>query len=342
MATGGAWAAARWRSRRRAADLSGGDPRGWPSLDLSPSRPSPSCTVRGQAARRVNLVPSPRAGARPALVVNADVVAAASEVGYDCARRKRAARVFFVLSKSLDLFVAPLTWVALLVLAALWGSYRKRRTVAISALLAALAVLFVCSSASVANEIAWTLESSARTTMSPRETYDVVVVLGGLTDGEVTSPTGAPEFGEAVDRILAAYDVARGDRARYVLITSNTEEAHALAKQLADWGIAPDRIVVEERSRNTHGNAVESARIIRERAWSRVLLVTSALHMRRAEGCFRAAGVVLDTLPVDRQARDPSRMRWRLEPRADALNLTTSCLREAVGRVVYRAMGYSR
>jgi len=35
-------------------------------------------------------------------------------------------------------------------------------------------------------------------------------------------------------------------------------------QQLVDWGLPPERVIVEPRSRNTHENAVESQRIARE------------------------------------------------------------------------------
>jgi uncharacterized SAM-binding protein YcdF (DUF218 family) len=58
--------------------------------------------------------------------------------------------------------------------------------------------------------------------------------------------------------------------------------ASTLAEALIEQGVAPDRIAVDEASRNT----AESARYVVERArsqkWTRVVLVTSAYHMPRA------------------------------------------------------------
>jgi hypothetical protein len=64
--------------------------------------------------------------------------------------------------------------------------------------------------------------------------------------------------------------------------------------------------------------------------------------MPRAAGCFRAEGVAFDTLVVDHLARAPAFRTLRLDPRADALSQTTAALREALGRVVYRVVGYAR
>jgi uncharacterized SAM-binding protein YcdF (DUF218 family) len=247
--------------------------------------------------------------------------------------------VFFALSKTLDLLLAPLTWALLLVVAAAWGVYRGKRRLALVSLCVATGVLLVFSSSWTSDALAGWLEAGATTTFREDETYDAVVVLGGFTSS--TSTPQAPEYNEAVERLLAGYDLLRRNRARYVLVTSDAQETQALANQLVDWGIDPARVVIEDHSRNTHENAVRSAAIIRERFWTRILLVTSALHMPRAAGCFRAAGLTFDTLAVDHltPSRQPDESPG---PRVEALTESTRVLREGFGRLVYRAMGYSR
>jgi uncharacterized SAM-binding protein YcdF (DUF218 family) len=67
--------------------------------------------------------------------------------------------------------------------------------------------------------------------------------------------------------------------------------ARAMATFLVEQGIAEDDLVLEERSRSTHENAVESARLLRPRGIGKVVLVTDATHLWRAERCFRAQGI---------------------------------------------------
>jgi uncharacterized SAM-binding protein YcdF (DUF218 family) len=64
-------------------------------------------------------------------------------------------------------------------------------------------------------------------------------------------------------------------------------------------GIAPDRIVVEDRSANTAENATFSASLLRPTADERWILVTSAFHMPRAIAAFRAAGFAAEAYPVE-------------------------------------------
>ena len=180
-----------------------------------------------------------------------------------------------------------------------------RRNWAVASIALGVLVLYGFSSAAVAGGLVRAVESSGATVIPGDEPYDVAVVLGGLVAS--SSTLQSPEYGEPVDRLLAGYDLLRHDRSRYVLVTSDAKEAATLARQLVLWGIDPARIVVDDGSRNTHDNAVRSARIINDRGWKRILLVTSALHMARAAGCFRAAGVTFDTFVVDHPR--PGRMR---------------------------------
>ena len=74
----------------------------------------------------------------------------------------------------------------------------------------------------------------------------------------------------------------------------------------------------------------------------RVLLVTSAFHMRRSQRLFERQGIRVLPFPVDFQARgrwagplwrDP--IQWL--PSVAALNDSSRVLREILGRLVYRA-----
>ena len=80
---------------------------------------------------------------------------------------------------------------------------------------------------------------------------------------------------------------------------------------------------------------------MRARGFHTVLIVTSAFHMPRAHGCFRAVGLEVDTLPVDfRSFAAPYRGEWI--PRAKHLEESTEAIREWFGRFIYRVRGYSK
>lgn len=255
--------------------------------------------------------------------------------------------LFYALSKVLDLLIAPLTWAVLLVaLGMFWLRARPGRAKAALAL--AVLVLLVFSIEPVSRRLFGVLENAVQDTFRPEPPYDVVIVLGGMVDPAAMRRSGQLELNDSVDRIVRAAQVLRAGQARNVLITggifvdgrAERSEADWLAEWLREQGIAADRIALEGESKNTRENALYSAKILAERGWTRVLLVSSAWHARRAVGCFRAAGVEVDLLTVDHRPGRPPGATWT--PRAAAFSDSTDALRELFGGVVYRVMGYTR
>lgn len=258
--------------------------------------------------------------------------------------------MFYVLSKILDMFFSPLTW-ALLFGGAGLSWKRGRRISGRRRLLpfVGLAILFLFSTGPVSNALFGGLERSAKKTMRDDVAYDAAVLLGGIADDRAMISSGQPSYNDNVERLLATYDLLRQGRARYAILSGGpvdasraaASEAVVLADQLVSWGIEPGRIVIENRAMNTRENAVYSAEIVRERGWSKVVIVTSAFHMSRSIGCFRAVGLDVDTLPVDYRTFD-GRFSGDWMPRAHFLDVSTSALREWAGRVIYKARGYSK
>ena len=253
--------------------------------------------------------------------------------------------MFYVLSKILDLSFAPLTWAFVGLGVATWGAWRGRRRLAVGALLATAAWLYLFSIDAVSRALVRHGESAATSTFDRAATYDVAIVLGGFAGAAPRDAIDGAPYSDAVERMLSAFTLLRDGRARQVLVSAGGAvqpvEADVVAEQLVAWGIDRSRVVVETASRNTRDNAVESARIVRERGWSRLLLITSALHMPRAAGCFRAVGLTFDTLSVDFRSGAAPEGTERFLPRALPLSSSTDVLRELAGRVVYRALGYS-
>ena len=76
-----------------------------------------------------------------------------------------------------------------------------------------------------------------------------------------------------------------------------------------EFGVPEERIIVEGRAANTFENAVYSGRIIRDRGWRQVVVVTDSFHMPRALYFFRRLGLTVVGEPVRTRA-GWSRRRW--------------------------------
>lgn len=71
--------------------------------------------------------------------------------------------------------------------------------------------------------------------------------------------------------------------------------AAAMRDFLREQGVAASDLIVEDRSRTTYENAVESCRLLDERGIHKIVLVTDAAHLRRAVACFHKQGA--DVVP---------------------------------------------
>jgi len=258
--------------------------------------------------------------------------------------------MFYALSKTLDLALSPLTWAIVLALlgfrrrdqaATRWARFRRWAPVATAV------VLVFFSLEPVSNFLVQRLEADAPRTIKEDRTYDVVVMMGGVLDERASEDSGQLAINDNAERLLTTYDLLRRGRAKTAIVSAGRGspddrivEAQVVADQLVEWGIERDRVIVEDRARNTRENATYSKKILDDRGFHTVLVVTSAFHMRRSLDAFRAVGVEADSLPVDPRSFAFSKHPVTWLPRASNFLSSTFALRELAGRLVYRIVGY--
>lgn len=108
----------------------------------------------------------------------------------------------------------------------------------------------------------------------------------------------------------------------------------AIRDWLIDWGVPPALVLTEERSRDTFESAVEVREILRRQGWQRVLLVTSAWHMRRSILSFKAVG--LDPIPAPTDFLGGEQINpLSFFPSADTGGSIRMLIREYLGLVNY-------
>ena len=113
-------------------------------------------------------------------------------------------------------------------------------------------------------------------------------------------------------------------------------EAVVIANFLRKYGVDERAILIEGRSRNTHENAVEAGRILKDLGTPPVLLVTSAAHMPRAVASFRKAGIDVIPSPTDYHTSNEVEINiLEILPSASALNASSEAIREWAGYGVY-------
>jgi uncharacterized SAM-binding protein YcdF (DUF218 family) len=167
-------------------------------------------------------------------------------------------------------------------------------------------------------------------------TAQALVVLGGTMEPpDAVRPW--PNLGPGADRVWHASRLYAAGKAPVVLLSGGSDMTAALYAEslgmrqfMLDLGVPAAALLTEERSRNTRENAEMSARLLRERGIQKVLLVTSALHMRRAVKLFEQQGLVVHPVATDHEVGSPNgRMSWL--PDANALDGSARAFKEMVG-----------
>jgi uncharacterized SAM-binding protein YcdF (DUF218 family) len=174
-----------------------------------------------------------------------------------------------------------------------------------------------------------------------------IVVLGGGVQTAIANERGTMALNQYGERITTMVILAHRFPSARVVYTGGRAsirgklpaETSVLAPYLPLLGIAPERVVLETQSRNTFENAIYTKRAVQPRPGDRWLLVTSAAHMPRSMGVFRAAGWDLIPFPVDYQTTGKEYLPgFSPVPIWQQLRLA---VHEYIGLVTYYVSGYT-
>ena len=219
--------------------------------------------------------------------------------------------MFFEISKLLGWLVYPSNWIALLCVpgVVLWliGRRRAGRFLTICGVL----VLLLFGYAPTGNLLMLGLSERFPAWHADGRDPDGVIVLGGAIEAAKSDARGSIEMNSAGERVLAMLQLARRfPKARIVYSGGNADlfpphivEAPFGGRLLEEFGIARDRIVIEAAARTTFENARKVRDLVKPQPGQRWLLVTSASHMPRSVGVFRAVGFEVEAYPVDWRTR---------------------------------------
>ena len=152
-------------------------------------------------------------------------------------------------------------------------------------------------------------------------------------DGIITLPGGAGDGIDAVSKFSQDYPKAR------LTFCGFSAADKKLMKRLADLGVDPARIHMEPRPRTTSEDAKYSAALLKPKASELWLLVTTAMHMPRAVGCFRVAGFQVKPYPVEFMTSGRSHLFAGFATGSSALVQLDRAAKEWIGLVAYRLMG---
>lgn len=255
--------------------------------------------------------------------------------------------MFFYVSKIVWFFIEPLNLAIFLLMAGLIaGWFGGRRLLRMSAALAFL-VLVLCAWTSLGALLLNPLEERFQRPASAPQDVAGIVVLGGGLEGAVNLARGGYELNRGGDRFVEAAVLARRyPQAKVVvsggvgtLVLDGEGDAATAPRLLTALGVAPGRLILEGKSRNTYENAVFTKALVTPKPGETWLLVTSAYHMPRAKALFDKAGFATVPWPTDYRTSGREGVSLFADNAADALSNTRTALREWIGLAAYWLTG---
>jgi uncharacterized SAM-binding protein YcdF (DUF218 family) len=255
--------------------------------------------------------------------------------------------MFFFLAKTAGFFSAPsnvlmsLGLIGVVLMATRYA--RAGRRIAVTAIV----LLAIVGWSPFGNAIILPLEERFPPWDASRGAPTGIISLGGALDTVVSPVRDEVALNEAAERMTAMAELARRfPQARIVfsggsgrIIFDGVTEASLAARLFESFGIAKDRITLEDKSRDTLENARFTKALVQPKPGERWLLVTSAHHMPRSVGLFRAEGFPVEAFPVDYRTRGAIDLLRPFSTVGDGLRRTDTAMREWVGLVMYRITG---
>lgn len=216
--------------------------------------------------------------------------------------------MFFILSKLLWFLLAPLNLALILLTGAMLAMTLKHNLIARRLGIAAWVALIVLAVLPTGYIVTRYLETRYPIPGAIQKPVTGIIVLGGSILNEQGLDHGVPQLKATADRLTTFAQLGRQyPRARLVFTggegsfaQAEIKEAALVPRALSMLGFNPGkRLLVEDQSRTTWENALFSKELVQPKPGERWILVTSAFHMPRAMGVFRAVGWPVIPYPAD-------------------------------------------
>lgn len=255
--------------------------------------------------------------------------------------------MFFIVSKLLAFALTPSNLIGLVALLGLLSLWLRRDRLGRSLLTASMLMFLIGAWSPLGPALLGVLENRFPIPALDRP-IDGIVMLGGAIDTHITQARQSPALTEAGERLTETAKLAvRFPNAKIVLSggsdhlvsTEGVTESAVARDLLAAMGMNAARVSIEERSRNTCENAIESRKLADPLGTGKWLLVTSASHMPRAVACFKRAGFDVIPYPVDFRTEGRADLVRPVRKASEGLSVLDLAAHEWTGLISYRLFG---
>ena len=239
------------------------------------------------------------------------------------------------LHKILPLIFSPLFFILSIIIFGIIIGSKKTSFVGV-------VILVICSMPIVSGKMIAYLESDYELNRpSGIDTANAIVVLSGMVKTIKIKDSLDYEWSEAVDRFFAGIDLFRLNKAPTLIFTRGKvpwsiglPEGEFLREEAIKLGIPKKDILLTENVENTDQEAKAIKKLFSIDN-PKIILVTSAFHMPRAQLVFEAAGINVIPFPVDFKTGAGKLTFMSFIPSAVSFASTNFFVREIIGRTYY-------
>jgi uncharacterized SAM-binding protein YcdF (DUF218 family) len=166
----------------------------------------------------------------------------------------------------------------------------------------------------------------------------------GPADAIVVFAGGVGESGQAgggaQERVARAIELYHAGLAPRMILSSGyiftLREAEVMKAIAVANGVPEDAVLLEQRAANTRDNVTNSAAMLDQHGWKRILLVTSPYHMRRASLTWHKLAPHVQVIPAA-----PATSEFYRHTRGANLTQMRGILQEYAALVVYWLRGWA-
>ncbi len=259
--------------------------------------------------------------------------------------------MIFSLTKIAGTLASPLTlltfliFFSMLIVAFMSDGWMKRMGKRIGVL--AVLILMAIAIAPVGYFALTPLENLHANVKLPRKVEGIIVVAAD-ENPQISEVRGLPVTGHATQRYVYLKRLSKIYPHAKIVLVGNTRHLYPSKKMTTKQVIQPvlDTIGIprwrtryEQKSRNTHENAIFAARKVKPSKKDRWLLVTSAFHMHRTLLCFEKAGWNVVPAQSDYMTDGQSHFHFGMDM-AKQIRLLSIAAHEYYGLLGYWLMGW--
>jgi uncharacterized SAM-binding protein YcdF (DUF218 family) len=243
--------------------------------------------------------------------------------------------MFFIFSKLLSFLIKPTFWILALMIVGILNNKKRKLFLFFS-----LLIFFFFSNDFIFNTIvkAWEVPQISVTKFDKQ--YEAGILLGGFSDYDYIK--NKHNFKKEADRLIYTLQLYNQGIIKNIFISggngnlfnNNYKESETIKDFLIQNKIDSNDVIIENQSRNTKENAINSAKLLDKK--NEYILITSAIHMKRSILCFENEGLKIIPFSVDNSmSYSSNKIEYILLPRSRVLENWEDLIHEIIGYYVY-------